>query len=95
MNRQQAAAAGLELRRAWRRLFCDENGELTPDGRLVLCDIEAECGMTRTEVGADNLGRIDPYRLAMNEGKRTVFVTVKKRLFEPLDNLLKATEDKR
>lgn len=93
MNRAEAAAAKLELHRAWRRLFLDDSGELTPDGRAVLCDIEAECGMTRTIVGTDNMGRIDPYRLAMNEGKRGVFVTVKRRLFEPLNNLVKAAED--
>lgn len=93
MNQRDAAKAGLELRRAWRRLFLDDEGNLTHDGRLVLMDIEAECGRTSAGISEDNEGRIDPYRLAVNAGKGAVFITIKRRLFEPLDKYLRATED--
>lgn len=93
MNRQEAAKAGIELRRAWRRIFLDDEGNLTPDGRLVLMDIEAECGRTSSGIARDKEGRIDPYELALNAGKGAVFITIKRRLFEPLEKLIKAAED--
>ena len=80
----------LDLHKAWRRLFLRDDGTLKEDALVVLADLEAECYQTRSTVDGTP---IDPLRMAMNEGKRTLYHIVKRRLYQPLDALVRKTED--
>lgn len=68
--------------RAWRALFHgDPRGDHpTPLGRFVLDELQAYCfGRFSTE-SRDNGGRVDPVAMAINEGRRQVWITIQARL---------------
>lgn len=69
-------------RAAYRRLFLDDNGNWTPDGALVLADLEAICYALRTSV-PDASGPIDPLRLVYNEGSRRAYLHIKRQALTP------------
>lgn len=77
----------LALYQAWRRVFLDGVSP-TDDAALVLRDLEAECYQTRTTAVVANDGHIDPLQMAMNEGRRQVYATIKHRLFSDLNPMI-------
>ena len=67
------------LRRAFNKCFCDENGQLTREGRVVIAFLRDRCG-AKGELGKngspyfyDQLGRFDACSVAFLQGKRSVF----------------------
>jgi hypothetical protein len=79
----------LEASRAWRRLMLNNDGTLNADADMVLRDLETVCGWMVSALPVDNNGRVDPLKTAAALERRGVFAHVKKRLFGPLDQLLK------
>lgn len=79
----------LEAARAWRRIMLNDDGTLKADAETVLRDLENVCGWMVSSLPVDNNGRADPLRTAAALEKRGIFAHVKKRLFGPLDQLLK------
>ena len=93
MNRTEAARERLEILHAWRRLFFDDRNELKPEAVVVMRDLERAGHQTRTTSAVDSGGRIDPLRMALNEGKRMAFLHVRARLYEPLEPVMRAAEE--
>lgn len=77
----------LEIVRAWRRLFMSGDG-LSPDGELVLRDLEKRCGWTVADLPTDNTGAVDPLRTAAQVERRGVYLHARKRLFGDVTKLL-------
>ncbi len=77
----------LEVIRAWRALFLNDDGSLRDNAESVLRDLEAICQATRTDLPLDEHSRVDPYRVVETHAKRAVFLTAKKRLFGPINHL--------
>ena len=74
------------LRRAFNKCFCDENGQLTSEGRVVIAFLRDRCG-AKGELGKngspyfyDQLGRFDACSVAFVQGKRSVFDQIMKHL---------------
>lgn len=78
----------LEIARAYRRLFLNDDGSVKPDADTVLRDLEKLCGWMNVELPVDSQGRADPLRTAAAVEKRGVYATVKQRLFGPLTKLI-------
>lgn len=93
MNRKEAASAALDVMRSYRRLMLNDDGTLREDALIVMADLERESRQTRTTAALDRDGRIDPLGMAMNEGRRALFLHVRRRLFTPLEGYIEATED--
>lgn len=74
------------LKLAFDKCFCDENGNLTKDGKLVIaflrdnCCAKGELGKNGSPYFYDQLGRFDPCAVAFVQGKRSVFDQVMKHL---------------
>jgi hypothetical protein len=79
----------LDTVRAWRRLMLRDDGTLTPDAEVVMRDLEAVCGWMVSALPVDNAGRVDPYQTAAGVVRRGVYAHVKRRVFGPIDALLK------
>lgn len=82
----------LEIARAYRSLFLNDDGSFKPEAETVLRDLERECGVAKTKMPIIKDGSVDPLRIVENFAKVAVFRHVKERLFAPLNNLVKATE---
>lgn len=74
------------LRRAFNKCFCDENGQLTSEGRVVIAFLRDRCG-AKGELGKngspyfyDQFGRFDACSVAFLQGKRSVFDQIMKLL---------------
>lgn len=67
--------------KAWRMCLLDDRGNLTPNGELVMRDLEKVCGWMVFGLPVDATGQTDPYRAAAELSKRGVYAHVRKRLF--------------
>lgn len=65
---------------AFRRLFLNEDGTYTPDGELVMRDMEAACAWLRSTLPVDDGGRVDPLATAAELSKRGIYSHMKMRL---------------
>lgn len=92
MNRSQLAEHKLEMARAYRALFLNDDGSIKPDAQIVLRDLEKECGWMVKAMPTTKDGSIDPLRVAADYEKRRIFAHIKERLFAPLDQLKRVTE---
>ncbi len=75
-----------KLVKAFKGCFCDENGRLSEDGKIVLAALRDECG-ARGELGKDglsymydDLGRFDAAAALFLQGKRRVFDIIQQHL---------------
>lgn len=76
-----------DRRRAWRLLFHGDMQRETPTplGQFVLDQLRGYCfGQFSTEA-ADAQGRIDPMRMAVNEGRRQVWLAIQAWLTKPAE----------
>ena len=76
-----------EVVRAYQEIFLNQNG------KLVLKDLRKLAKLNVAEVPLDSLGRIDPYEVMRNEGKRAVLVHIEKQL-DKIDNTIKQEKAK-
>ena len=89
MNRAQQE---LEIARAYRALFLNEDGTFVPDAEVIMRDLENHCGAHKKNMPTINDGSIDPMRIVENFAKVAVFRYVKERLFGPLDKWKREVE---
>lgn len=88
-SRKDNAQRELEISRAYRVLFLNDDGTLKPEAEVVLRDLEKKCGWMVTRIPVTNTGNIDPLQLAVDTAKRTIYAHVKERVFAPLDKIVK------
>ena len=69
---------------AYRRALTGDNGALTPDGEVIMRDLEARCGWMVFSLPIDNDGKVDPYAAVAAVERRAVYSHVKTRLFGAL-----------
>lgn len=63
---------------AYQNCFCDATGKnLTLDGQKVLKDLMQFCSVNASTAYQSSDGKIDPIRMAFEEGRRTVFNRIK------------------
>jgi hypothetical protein len=71
----------MSRRNAWRDVFRSEDGELKKSGIEVLADLQRFCHDSRPTVKVSkSTGMIDPYAMAIAEGRREVFLRIKEYL---------------
>lgn len=76
-NFREVARRLLGRRQAYRALFCGEDGNLSPYGQRVLEDLARFCRVTRSTAVVSPVSRnIDPYAMAMAEGRREVYLRI-------------------
>ena len=74
------------LKKAFDHCFCDDKGQLTKDGELVIaflrdvCGAKGELGKNGSPYFYDQLGRFDACSVAFLQGKRSVFDQIMKHL---------------
>jgi len=73
-------AKAMELAKAFQGVFQTQNGE------LVLKELKKLASFNSTTVPVDSQGRIDPYEVMRNEGKRAVIVHIEKQLTKTFDS---------
>lgn len=88
MRHQQA----LDLTRAYQDVFFDGEGRLSDAAIVVMRDLERYGCQTRTTSVLDDEKRVDPYAMAINEGKRMAFLHIRKVLFADVEALKRQTE---
>lgn len=93
MKREQAAQEKLEICRAYRSLFLTEGGDLKSEAEAILRDLEKETGWVVKALPTNRNGDVDPYRAIANLEKRRTYAHIKERLFEPLGDLKRITEN--
>lgn len=82
----------LELARAYRSLFLNEDGSFKSDAEIVIRDIEKITGWMVTSLPISKDGSVDPYQAVANLAKRKTFAHIKDQLFKPLEQLKRKTE---
>lgn len=71
----------ISRRNAWRDVFRSEDGELKKSGVEVLADLQRFCHDTRPTIKiSKTTGMVDPYAMAIAEGRREVFLRIKEHL---------------
>ena len=93
MKPDQAAQNKLEICRAYRSLFLIEGGDLKPEAEVILRDLEKETGWVVKALPTNRNGDVDPYRTVAAQEKRRTYAHIKERLFEPLGDLKRITEN--
>lgn len=93
MKREQAAQNKLEICRAYRSLFLTEGGDLKSEAEAVLRDLEKETGWMVNALPINRDGDVDPYRAVANLEKRRIYAHIKQRIFEPLGDVKRVTEN--
>lgn len=88
-NRKDNAQRELEISRAYRVLFLNDDGTLKPEAEVVLRDLEKKCGWMLKAMPRVTDGSIDPLQLAADTSKRTIYAHIRERVFAPLDKLVK------
>jgi len=92
MSEKTHANATLEICRAYRGMFLNDDGTLKPDAEIVMRDLEKECGWMVDRMPETQDGHVDPLKLAGAYEKRRTYAHIRKRLFQPLKGLIKQTE---
>lgn len=76
-NFTQAVRRIINRKTSYRRVFQDANGNLSPDGEIVLADLRRFCRATSTTVMVSPISKqIDPIAMAMAEGRREVWLRI-------------------
>ena len=70
-----------EIERSYKALFLAEDGTLKPEAEAVMRDLEKATGWMNSTLPIDQVGRVDPYRIAGYHEKRAVYSHIKKRIF--------------
>lgn len=71
----------ISRRNAWRDVFRSKDGELNKSGVEVLADLQRFCHDTRPTIKiSKTTGMVDPYAMAIAEGRREVFLRIKEHL---------------
>lgn len=61
-------------RTSYRRVFMDQEGRITRDAEIVLADLKRFCRATTSTVVVSPVSKnIDPYAMAIAEGRREVW----------------------
>lgn len=68
-------------RDSYRRVFLDDRGDLTPDSQIVMADLIRFCCAKKATIRLDQQGKVDPYAMAVAEGRREVFNRLNSYLF--------------
>lgn len=68
-------------REAYRRLFLSDRGDITPDAEIVLADLKRFCNATKASIRLADNGMVDPYAMAVAEGRREVWNRLNSYLF--------------
>ena len=64
----------LRRKRAYRRMFLGDDGNLTRDGEAVLVDLRRFCRATASTAVVSPMSKtVDPIAMALAEGRREVF----------------------
>jgi hypothetical protein len=84
--------ADAQRAKAWRQCLLDDKGNLTPNGEIVMRDLERACGWMVTTLPVDATGRTDPYKAAAELSKRGIYAHVRKRLFGDTVPFVEGTE---
>lgn len=67
----------VNLRNTWRGMYRGEEGELTPAARAVLVDLQRFCYASRSTIKVSpTTGQVDPYAMAVAEGRREVWLRI-------------------
>lgn len=67
----------MSLRTAWRGMYRDGQGELTLPARAVLNDLRRFCYADRPTIKVSpGSGQVDPYAMAVAEGRREVWLRI-------------------
>ena len=68
-------------REAYRRVFLDDRGDLTPDAQIVLADLTRFCNARKSSIRLDKQDRVDPYAGITGEGRREVWNRINSYLY--------------
>lgn len=68
-------------RDSYRRVFLDDRGDLSPDSKIVMADLKRFCCASKATIRLDQQGKVDPYAMAVAEGRREVWNRVNSYLF--------------
>lgn len=60
-------------RDAYRRIFLDNRGDPSPDGQIALADLARFCNARKSSIRLGKDERVDPYAMAVSEGRREVW----------------------
>jgi len=60
-------------RESYRRLFLDDRGNLLPDAEIALADLKRFCNGAKSSIRLGSGGSVDPYAMAVAEGRREVW----------------------
>lgn len=72
----------LHKKRAYRRVFLNADGDLTPDAIIILDDLRRFCRATGSTAVISPVSKtIDPYAMAMAEGRREVWNRIQANLY--------------
>lgn len=72
----------LSRKQSYRRLFMNDQGDLTRDGEVVLADLRRFCRASSSTAIVSPISKtIDPLAMAMAEGRREVFLRVAAHLY--------------
>lgn len=67
----------MKLRTAWRGLYRSDEGELNLPARLILTDLQRFCYANRPTIKVSpTTGNVDPYAMAVAEGRREVWLRI-------------------
>ncbi|TXI93643.1 MAG: hypothetical protein E6Q33_02710 [Neisseriales bacterium] len=65
---------------AFRDLFKKDNGDLTQDAEIVLKTLSRFCYADNVTMGTNFNGAVDPLKVAFNEGRRSVYLYILKKI---------------
>lgn len=68
-------------RDAYRRVLLDDRGDLTPDSQILMADLKRFCCAAKPTIRLDKDGKVDPYAMAVAEGRREVWNRINSYLF--------------
>ena len=83
----------LEIYRCYHALFLDESGMITPEGEVILRDLEKVCGWMPKKQPITSTGAIDPLRVVADQEKRIIYAHIKSRLLQPPTQLKRKIEE--
>ena len=92
LNRSDNAQRLIDIARAYRSLFLDDDGNVRKEADAVLRDLENVCGWMPKALPTIKDGSIDPMRIVADAERRMVFAHIKTQLFKDIEKLKRATE---
>lgn len=81
-DRREALRERLDVLMAYRRVFCDEFGHLTPDARTVMRDLMRAAHCDDAVPLRDDHGRLDMGAHVYRDGQRSVIAHLDQRMRE-------------